>query len=339
MKKFLYAVLVLHASSLAFSNNATKLPANMGDISSLLKDYSAIKIDATAEFAVLGDNMSEIKKTTSKLTAQSSLRDNSCAINWHPEETIVYKQNPPDSKNLLPDSILSRNSLYISKNNKIKTYYFNEGPQTNLKINNELLIREFNKGIDSFIATFYTGKIFFPNFAELCPNSKNGYYSVADILQIKPKDLNLPNFTNKPPVITQNGDIIHISFGTEATAIRCELNAVDMHIRYIETLYKHSSGKPSLLVRFDYSDSISPSNRNFSLPRTVTRTLYSNDNKRGNRYKLTLNSIKLLDKFDPDKSEPALTKGWCVTDMIKKTTYTIAEVKDDTSFMPTSDKP
>lgn len=62
MKKFLYAVLVLHASSLAFSNNATKLPANMGDISSLLKDYSAIKIDATAEFAVLGDNMSEIKK-------------------------------------------------------------------------------------------------------------------------------------------------------------------------------------------------------------------------------------------------------------------------------------
>lgn len=48
MKKFLYAVLVLHASSLAFSNNATKLPANMGDISSLLKDYSAIKIDATA---------------------------------------------------------------------------------------------------------------------------------------------------------------------------------------------------------------------------------------------------------------------------------------------------
>lgn len=268
MKKFLYAVLVLHASSLAFSNNATKLPANMGDISSLLKDYSAIKIDATAEFAVLGDNMSEIKKTTSKLTAQSSLRENSCAINWHPEETIVYKQNPPDSKNLLPDSILSRNSLYISKNNKIKTYYFNEGPQTNLKINNELLIREFNKGIDS-----------------------------------------------------------------------CELNAVDMHIRYIETLYKHSSGKPSLLVRFDYSDSISPSNRNFSLPRTVTRTLYSYDNKRGNRYKLTLNSIKLLDKFDPDKSEPALTKGWCVTDMIKKTTYTIAEVKDDTSFMPTSDKP
>ena len=61
MKKFLYAVLVLHASSLAFSNNATK-PANMGDISSLLKDYSAIKIDASAEFAVLGDNMSEIKK-------------------------------------------------------------------------------------------------------------------------------------------------------------------------------------------------------------------------------------------------------------------------------------
>ena len=112
-----------------------------------------------------------------------------------------------------------------------------------------------------------------------------------------------------------------------------------MHIRYIETLYKHSSGKPSLLVRLDYSDSISPSNRNFSLPRTVTRTLYSYDNKRGNRYKLTLNSIKLLDKFDPDKSEPALTKGWCVTDMIKKTTYTIAEVKDDTSFMPTSDKP
>ena len=52
---------------------------------------------------------------------------------------------------MLPDSILSRNSLYISKNNKIKTYYFNEGPQTNLKINNELLIREFNKGIDSFI--------------------------------------------------------------------------------------------------------------------------------------------------------------------------------------------
>ena len=240
---------------------------------------------------------------------------------------------------MLPDSILSRNSLYISKNNKIKTYYFNEGPQTNPKINNELLIREFNKGIDSFIATFYTGKIFFPNFAELCPNSKNGYYSVADILQIKPKDLNLPNFTNKPPVITQNGDIIHISFGTEATAIRCEVNAVDMHIRYIEMLYKHSSGKPSLLVRFDYSDSISPSNRNFSLPRTVTRTLYSYDNKRGNRYKLTLNSIKLLDKFDPDKSEPALTKGWCVTDMIKKTTYTIAEVKDDTSFMPTSDKP
>ena len=318
IRKLLYAILFLHWCTFAFSNNTTKLPSNIGDISSLLKNYSAIKIDATADVVLLGDNMSEIKKTTSKLTAHSSLRDNSCAINWHPEEIIIYKLNPSDSKNLTPDSIISRNKLYISKNNKIKEFNFDGGSQTNPKINNELTIREFNKGIDSFIATFYTGKIFFPNFAELCQNPKNGYYSVADILQIKQEDLNLPNFTNKPPIITQKGDIIHISFGTEITAIRCEVNAVDMHIRYIETLYKHSSGKPSLLVRFDYSDSISPSNQGFSLPRTVTRTLYSYDDKKGNQYKLTLNSIELLDKFDPSKYEPTLTKEWLITDMTKK---------------------
>ena len=98
---------------LHFSNNTTKLPSNIGDISSLLKNYSAIKIDATADVVLLGDNMSEIKKTTSKLTAHSSLRDNSCAINWHPEEIIIYELNPFDSKNHLIALYLETNFTYL----------------------------------------------------------------------------------------------------------------------------------------------------------------------------------------------------------------------------------
>ena len=69
IRKLLYAILFLHWCTFAFSNNTTKLPSNIGDISSLLKNYSAIKIDATADVVLLGDNMSEIKKSKSELVS------------------------------------------------------------------------------------------------------------------------------------------------------------------------------------------------------------------------------------------------------------------------------
>ena len=322
--KHIQIIFILCISHSLFSNNATILHSGLEEIPTLLKNYCAIKIDATVESTILGDEMSESnKKTTSKLTAISALSDTACVINWHPEQIIIYEQDPSDNKTLIPSDVLSRNSIYFSNNNRIKVYYFNDDDKAKPTINNELLIREFNKGVDSFIATFYTGKIFFPNFVNFYPNFKGGYFSVKDIFQIKPESFN-------PPKIIRNGDIILVDLETKTNTVKCEINTTNMHLRYIEILYKHKeTGAQSLLVRYDYADSIPLSDQIFSLPKTVTRTLYSYDDKKGSKYKLTLNSIELLDKFNINEYMPVLTKGWRVTDMIKKITYTIGESKED----------